>query len=59
MIPFIPQLIESSHSMGGGYGTDPLLLLLRFIHTKSKTQESMLLYEAGMPKGKKSGLETT
>jgi hypothetical protein len=45
--------------MGGGYGTDPLLSLLRFIHTKSKTQESMLLYEAGMPKGKKSGLETT
>lgn len=59
MIPFIPQLIESSNNMGGGYGTDPLLLLLRFIQTKSKTQESMLLYEAGMPKGKKSGLETT
>jgi len=59
MIPFIPQLIESSHKMGGGYGTDPLLSLLRFIHTKSKTQESMLLHEAGMPKGKKGGLETT
>ena len=59
MIPFIPQSIESSHKMGGGYGTDPLLSLLRFIHAKPKTQESMLLYEAGMPKGKKSGLETT
>ena len=59
MIPFIPQLIESSYKMGGGYGTDLLLSLLRFIYTKSKTQKSMLLYEAGMPKGKKSGLETT
>ena len=59
MIPFISQLIESSHNMGGGYGTDPLLSLLRFIHAESKTQESMLLHEAGMPKGKKSGLETT
>jgi hypothetical protein len=59
MIHFISQLIESLHNVGGGYGTDPLLSLLRFIHTKSKTQESMLLYEAGMPKGKKSGLETT
>ncbi len=59
MIPFISQLIESSHAMGGGYGTDPLLSLLRFIHSEPKTQKSMLLYEAGMPKGKKSGLETT
>jgi len=54
MIPFISQPIESSHNMGGSYGTDLLLSLLRFIHTKSKTQESMLLYEAGMPKGKKA-----
>ena len=59
MILFISQLIESSHNMGGGYGTDPLLSLLRCIHPESKAQESMLLYEAGMPKGKKSGLETT
>jgi len=59
MISFISQLIESSHNMGGGYGTDPLLSLLRFIHINSKTQKSMLLYEAGMPKGKKSGLEAT
>lgn len=31
MIPFIFQPIESSHNMGRGYGTDPLLSLLLVI----------------------------